>query len=190
MPGEMLNSSPSASSPSPEPGDPTLRKKFFDFNPPSLVRPRSEPVPVPSAPLHFLDHRTHLHDAGVSGIPSLLSFREALNTDLRVLMLSDAGRPLGQRMDSERKVTKGASILTAIHEAGVLHHDVHSWNIMEDQSGRVRFTDFDRSSSRGIPEDYLAEQETLDRFIEGEYVDKDDIIGEDDVRRPRAARAP
>ncbi|KAF9040185.1 hypothetical protein BDZ89DRAFT_1060594 [Hymenopellis radicata] len=46
----------------------------------------------------------HLHDAGVSGIPSLLSYREALNADLRVLMLSDAGRPLGQRMDSERKV--------------------------------------------------------------------------------------
>ncbi|KAF9040205.1 hypothetical protein BDZ89DRAFT_1060621 [Hymenopellis radicata] len=139
----------------------------------------------------------HLHDAGVSGIPSLLSFREALNTDLRVLMLSDAGRPLGQRMDSDRKIELSPkarvelkSILTAIHEAGVLHRDVRSWNIMEDESGRVRFTDFDRSSLRGKPGDYQAEQERLDRFIEGEYVDKDDIIGEDDVRRPRAARAP
>ncbi|KAF9018786.1 hypothetical protein BDZ89DRAFT_1139761 [Hymenopellis radicata] len=122
----------------------------------------------------------HLHDA-----------------DLRVLMLSDAGRPLGQRMDSERKIDLSPkarvelkSILTAIHEAGVLHRDVRSWNIMEDESGRVRFTDFDRSSLRGKPEDYQAEQERLDRFIEGEYVDKGDIIGEDDVRRPRAARAP
>ncbi|KAF9012798.1 hypothetical protein BDZ89DRAFT_1077380, partial [Hymenopellis radicata] len=139
----------------------------------------------------------HLHDAGVSGIPSLLSFREALNTELRVLMLSDAGRPLGQRMDSDRKVDLSPkarvelkSILTAIHEAGVLHRDVRSWNIMEDDSGRVRFTDFDRSSLRGKPEDYQAEQERLDRFIEEGYVDKDDIIGEDDVRRPRAARGP
>ncbi|KAF9018792.1 hypothetical protein BDZ89DRAFT_337546 [Hymenopellis radicata] len=139
----------------------------------------------------------HLHDAGVSGIPSLLSFREALNIDLRVLMLSDAGRPLGQRMDSERKIDLSPkarvelkSILTAIHEAGVLHRDVRSWNIMEDESGRVRFTDFDRSSLRGKTEDYQAEQERLDRFIKGVYVDKDDIIGEDDVRRPRAARAP
>ncbi len=61
---------------------------------------------------------------------------------------------------------------------------------MEDDSGRVRFTDFDRSSLRGKPEDYEAEQERLKRFMEGEYVDKDDIIGEDDVRRHRAARAP
>ncbi|KAF9012785.1 hypothetical protein BDZ89DRAFT_1077365 [Hymenopellis radicata] len=139
----------------------------------------------------------HLHDAGVSGIPSLLSYREALNSDMRVLMLSDAGRPLGQRMDSERKIELSPkarvelkSILTAIHEAGVLHRDVRSWNIMEDDSGRVRFTDFDRSSLRGKPEDYQAEQERLDRFVEGEYVDKGDIIGEDDVRRPGAARGP
>ncbi len=46
----------------------------------------------------------HLRDAGVSGIPTLLSYREGLNTDLRVLILSDAGRPLGQRMDSDQKV--------------------------------------------------------------------------------------
>ncbi len=43
----------------------------------------------------------HLHDAGLSSIPSLLSYREGLKTDLRVLMLSDAGHPLGQRMDSD-----------------------------------------------------------------------------------------
>ncbi|KAF8871801.1 hypothetical protein CPB85DRAFT_1513370 [Mucidula mucida] len=139
----------------------------------------------------------HLQDAGVSGIPSLLSYRQGLHTDLRVLMLSDAGRPLGQRMDSDRKVELSLkarvelkSILTAIHEAGVLHRDVRSWNIMEDDSGRVRFTDFDRSSLRGKPQDYEAEQERLKRFMEGEYVDKDDIIGEDDVRRRKAARAP
>ncbi|KAF9040267.1 hypothetical protein BDZ89DRAFT_1035190 [Hymenopellis radicata] len=149
----------------------------------------------------------HLRDAGVSGIPSLLSYREGVNADLRALMLSDAGRPLGHRMDRDKKVdcllrhgmillidcseiiltwrfsVELKSILTAIHGAGILHRDVRSWNIMEDDLGQVRFTDFDRSSFRGTTEDYRAEQERLDRFIEGEFVDKDAIIGADDLRR-------
>ncbi|KAF9040252.1 hypothetical protein BDZ89DRAFT_1110013 [Hymenopellis radicata] len=132
----------------------------------------------------------HLRDAGVSGIPSLLSYREGVNADLRALMLSDAGRSLGYRMDRDKKVDLSAeaqvelkSILTAIHGAGILHRDVRSWNMMEDDFGRVRFTDFDRSSFRGTSEDYQAEQERLDRFIAGEFVDKDDIIGADDLRR-------
>ncbi|KAF9040223.1 hypothetical protein BDZ89DRAFT_1129141 [Hymenopellis radicata] len=85
----------------------------------------------------------HLRDAGVSGIPSLLSYREGVNADLRALMLSDAGRPLGHRMDRDKKVDLSAearvelkSILTAIHGAGILHRDVRSWNIMEDDLGR------------------------------------------------------
>ncbi|KAF9040219.1 hypothetical protein BDZ89DRAFT_1060638 [Hymenopellis radicata] len=142
---------------------------------------------------HEVQVYRHLHDAGVSGIPSVLSYREGVNADLRVLMLSDAGRSLGYRMDSDKKVDLSAeagaelkSILTAIHEAGVLHRDVRSWNIMEDDFGRVRFTDFDRSSFRGTGEDYQAEKERLDRFIAGEFVDKDDIIGADDLRRHRA----
>ncbi|KAF8906450.1 hypothetical protein CPB85DRAFT_1456625 [Mucidula mucida] len=101
----------------------------------------------------------HLHDAGLSSIPSLLSYREGLKTDLRVLII------------------QLKSILAAMHEAGVLHRDVRSWNIMMDDSGRVRFTDFDRSSLRGKSEDYEAEKDRSKRFIEGEYVDKDDIIG-------------
>ncbi|KAF9018780.1 hypothetical protein BDZ89DRAFT_1139757 [Hymenopellis radicata] len=59
---------------------------------------------------HEVHMYRHLHDAGVSGIPSLLSFREALNTDLRVLMLSDAGHPRptdGQRTE-DRALTQGA----------------------------------------------------------------------------------
>ncbi len=75
-----------------------------------------------------------------------------------------------------------------MHEAGVLHRDVRSWNIMEDDLGQVRFTDFDRSSFRGTSEDYQAEQERLDRFIAGEFVDKDAIIGADDLRRRTAPK--
>ncbi len=66
MSGERLHSSraasrSSASSSSPEPGAPTHRQKFFDFSPPSMIRPRHLPVPIPSAPFHFLD--THLAES-------------------------------------------------------------------------------------------------------------------------------
>ncbi len=54
---------------------------------------------------------------------------------------------------------------------------------MENVLGQVHFTDFDRSSFRGTSQDYQAEQERLDRFIAGEFVDRDDIIGADDLRR-------
>ncbi|KAF8871800.1 hypothetical protein CPB85DRAFT_1513369 [Mucidula mucida] len=145
---------------------------------------------------HELQIYRHLEQAGVSGIPSLLGYRRGMDGDLRVLMLSDAGQPLGNRLDSERKVDLSPearielkSVLTSIHEAGVVHRDVRSWNIMEDEFGRVRFADFDRSSLEGTPEDYRAEQERLDRFVEGEFIDKADVIGEDPLRRRRKAKA-
>ncbi|KAF8894271.1 hypothetical protein CPB85DRAFT_1440568 [Mucidula mucida] len=146
---------------------------------------------------HELQVYRHLEQAGVSGIPSLLGYRRgSMDGDPCVLMISDAGQPLGNRLDSEQKVELSTearielkSVLTSIHEAGVLHRDVRSWNIMEDEFGRVRFTDFDRSSLEGTPEDYRAEQERLDRFVEGEFIDKDDVIGEDPLRRRRKAKA-
>ncbi|KAF8878707.1 hypothetical protein CPB85DRAFT_1567759 [Mucidula mucida] len=92
---------------------------------------------------HELQIYRHLEQAGVSGIPSLLGYRRGMDGDLRVLMLSDAGQPLGNRLDSERKVDLSPearielkSVLTSIHEAGVVHRDVRSWNIMEDEFGR------------------------------------------------------
>ncbi|KAF8912258.1 hypothetical protein CPB85DRAFT_1434526 [Mucidula mucida] len=119
-----------------------------------------------------------------------------MDGDPRVLMIFDAGQPLGNQLDSEQKVELSTeacielkSVLTLIHEAGVLHRDVRSWNIMEDKFGRVRFTDFDRSSLEGTPKDYHAEQERLDRFVEGEFIDKDNVIGEDPLRRRRKAKA-
>ncbi|KAF9018399.1 hypothetical protein BDZ89DRAFT_1073913 [Hymenopellis radicata] len=122
------------------------------------------------------------------GIPSVLGFRENPDANLCVLMLSDAGLPLGRRMDSDRKVDLSPqaqeslrSILGSIHEAGILHRDVRSWNIMEDASGRVRFTDFDRASFHAKEADYVAERARLDKFIGGEYVDDDRVIGADDL---------
>ncbi len=73
------------------------------------------------------------------------------------------------------------SILASLHEAGILHRDVRSWNIMEDASGRVRFTDFDRASFCAKEEDYVAEKARLAKFIGGEYVDEARVIGADDL---------
>ncbi len=53
---------------------------------------------------HEVEVYRHLRGAGVSGIPSLLSYREGVNADMRALLLSDAGHPLGRRMDSDKKV--------------------------------------------------------------------------------------
>ncbi|KAF9023138.1 hypothetical protein BDZ89DRAFT_1070138 [Hymenopellis radicata] len=130
----------------------------------------------------------HLEKAGVSGIPSLLGVRENTAADVYAIMLSDAGNPIADRMDSERKVYLSPkeqeelrAILSSIHAAGVLHRDVRAYNIMEDQSGRLRFTDFDRGSLRAKSTDYIAEKERLDKFIDGDYVERAPIIGEDDL---------
>ncbi|KAF9023116.1 hypothetical protein BDZ89DRAFT_1070118 [Hymenopellis radicata] len=130
----------------------------------------------------------HLEKAGVSGIPSLLGVRENTAADVYAIMLSDAGFPIADRMDSEREVYLSPkeqeelrAILNSIHDAGVLHRDVRAYNIMEDQSGCLRFTDFDRGSLRAKSADYIAEKERLDRFIDGDYVERAPIIGEDDL---------
>ncbi len=72
-------------------------------------------------------------------------------------------------------------MLNSIHEAGVLHRDVRATNILEDHSGRLRFTDFDRGSLRAKSPDFVAEKVRLDKFIDGEYVERAAVIGEDDL---------
>ncbi|KAF8878499.1 hypothetical protein CPB85DRAFT_1342572 [Mucidula mucida] len=111
MSGEMSHASRSASRSSaissfPEPGAHTNRKKFFDFSPPPLVRRRGQPVPVPSAPLHYLD--THLCGGltlkRVEVLPSmhvelfdglLESYSDALDTRGDSLFQIDGSLPYG-----------------------------------------------------------------------------------------------
>ncbi|KAF8901758.1 hypothetical protein CPB85DRAFT_1323007 [Mucidula mucida] len=130
----------------------------------------------------------HLEKAGVSCIPSLLGVRENAAADVYAIMLSDAGDSLAHRMDDEHKVylsTKQKeelrAMLNSIHEAGVLQRDVRATNILEDHSGRLRFTDFDRGSLRAKSFDYVSEKERLDKFIDGEYVERAAVIGDDDL---------
>ncbi len=46
----------------------------------------------------------HLRKVDVTGIPTVLGFRETPNSSMCVLLLSHVGRPLGARMNSDRKV--------------------------------------------------------------------------------------
>ncbi len=46
----------------------------------------------------------HLHKVNVAGIPTVLGFRETSDSSMCVLLLSHVGRPLGARMNSDRKV--------------------------------------------------------------------------------------
>ena len=74
------------------------------------------------------------------------------------------------------------SILSEIHQAGVLHRDIRSWNLLVDESERISFADFDRASFHAKDDDYVKEKERLDKFIEGIYIDELPPIGNDDVR--------
>ncbi|KAF8999577.1 hypothetical protein BDZ89DRAFT_1082706 [Hymenopellis radicata] len=118
----------------------------------------------------------HLSAAGVAGIPTVFGFRQTANASVCVLMLSNVGRPLGERMDADRKVKLSAkqgktlrTILEGIHGAGILHRDIRSWNILIDESGQLYIADFDR------------EKKCLNSFISGKYVDEDAVIGLDDI---------
>ncbi|KAF9003741.1 hypothetical protein BDZ89DRAFT_1169465 [Hymenopellis radicata] len=130
----------------------------------------------------------HLHKAGVSGIPALIGFHENTDVGVCTLMLSDAGSPIADRMDADNRVSLTVdeqdelkTILSGIHDAGVLHRDVRSWNIMVDQLGRLRFIDFDRGSLRASTPDFDKERDRLERFMRGEYIDQERVIGADDL---------
>ncbi|KAF8904519.1 hypothetical protein CPB85DRAFT_1255327 [Mucidula mucida] len=130
----------------------------------------------------------HLNKVNVTGIPTVLGFRETANASMCVLLLSHVGRPLGARMNSDRKVKLTAkqskelrSILRGIHGGGILHRDIRSWNILVDEFDHVYIADFDRGSFEGTEANFVEEKARLDSFIAGKYVDEDEVIGSDDL---------
>lgn len=50
-----------------------------------------------------------------------------------------------------------------------------------DHDGRLYIADFDRASFRGTEANYASEKARLLSFVEGNFVDEDRVIGEDDV---------
>lgn len=145
----------------------------------------------------------HLHDAGVKGIPSLLGFHEDNGGSVCILSLSNVGRPLGERMNRTRQVhlsdderyvystvlcpilkkcsNEARTILADIHKAGVLHRDIRSWNIMVNDSGHISIIDFDRGSFLGTESEYQEEKDRLGEFMGGRYIDRNSVIGTDDL---------
>lgn len=72
-------------------------------------------------------------------------------------------------------------ILRSMHKAGVLHRDIRSWNLLEDDFGRVYIADFDRAIRLASQKYYTVELERLKRFIDGGYVDDEPVIDGDDL---------
>ncbi|KAF9038305.1 hypothetical protein BDZ89DRAFT_1157159 [Hymenopellis radicata] len=137
---------------------------------------------------------TQLEAAGVEGIPRSLGIWQDSQRNICALILTNAGHPLGDRLDEEQKVTltpmQAASLretLKSIHKAGVLHRDLRSWNMLVDGFDRVFITDFDRSSLNASATEYRFEVERLEKFLSGGYVDRDPIIGYDEKSEGEAS---
>ncbi|KAF9020087.1 hypothetical protein BDZ89DRAFT_1164340 [Hymenopellis radicata] len=133
---------------------------------------------------HEYDVYCHLQGAGVRGIPYIFGYYQDDTRGLGALVMQDVGKPLGRRMDGDRKIrfsaTEKSSLkktLKDIHSAGVLHRDLRSWNMMYNEHGEVFIIDFDRASFKASEEDHAREFERLTSFLEGEFVDRDSIIG-------------
>ena len=71
--------------------------------------------------------------------------------------------------------------MSAIHAAGVLHRDVRSWNLTFSPSGDVNVIDFDRASLHAREDQYKTELQRLERFIEGQSIDDESMIGSEDI---------
>ncbi|KAF9022681.1 hypothetical protein BDZ89DRAFT_1163128 [Hymenopellis radicata] len=130
---------------------------------------------------HEYDVYCHLQAAGVTGIPYVFGYYQDDTRGLGALVMHNVGNPLGRRMDGDRKIkfsaTEKHKTLKNIHSAGVLHRDLRSWNMMYNGHGEVFIIDFDRASFKASEEDLAREFERLARFLEGEFVDRDSIIG-------------
>ncbi|KAF9040202.1 hypothetical protein BDZ89DRAFT_1060616 [Hymenopellis radicata] len=139
-------------------------------------------------PPHEYDVYCHLQSAGVLGIPYIFGYYQDNLRGMGALVMHDVGNPLGRRMDSNKKIKLSANeraslkkILKAIHAKGVLHRDLRSWNMMCNQHGEVSIIDFDRASLKASKEEFSQETVLLARFLKGEFVDRDSVIGSHDM---------
>ncbi len=74
------------------------------------------------------------------------------------------------------------NILRGIHtKAAVLHRDLRSWNVMVSDAGELTIIDFDRAKLGASKEQLAEEADRLRRFLKGDFVDKDPVIGSGDV---------
>ncbi|KAF8997943.1 hypothetical protein BDZ89DRAFT_1171107 [Hymenopellis radicata] len=137
---------------------------------------------------HEYDVYCHLQSSGVHGIPYVFGYYQDSTRGLGALVLHDVGNPLGRRMDSNKRIKFSSPersslkrILKAIHSKGVLHRDLRSWNMMCNQHGEVSIIDFDRASLKASKEEFSKELARLTRFLDGEFVDEEAVIGSHDI---------
>ncbi|KAF9034657.1 hypothetical protein BDZ89DRAFT_1062379 [Hymenopellis radicata] len=133
---------------------------------------------------HEYDVYCHLQSAGVLGIPYIFGYYQDNLRGMGALVMHDVGNPLGRRMDSDEKIKLSANeraslkkTSKAIHAKGVLHRDLRSWNMMCNRYGEVSIIDFDRASLKASKEEFSQEAARMARFLKGEFVDRDSVIG-------------
>ncbi|KAK0490401.1 hypothetical protein IW261DRAFT_1616814 [Armillaria novae-zelandiae] len=115
----------------------------------------------------------------VTKIPRAFGFFEDVESEAGALILDHAGVALAYRLkppgtgvavSAEERATY-IEILTSIHEAGVAHGDIRSWNLVEDKKGGYFIADFDRANLRGSRYQMAAKQERLALLLGGENID-------------------
>ncbi len=79
-------------------------------------------------------------DCGKDGPYHYIATEFIDGTDLKRLLHASGPLPVTKGFDAAIQVARG---LQAVHDAGIIHRDVKSPNIMVDRSGRYRLMDFD-----------------------------------------------
>jgi serine/threonine protein kinase len=79
-------------------------------------------------------------DCGSDGPLRYIATEFIDGTDLKRLLHAGGALPTGKAFDAAIQIARG---LQAVHDAGIIHRDVKSPNVMVDRAGRYRLMDFD-----------------------------------------------
>ncbi|KAF9017610.1 hypothetical protein BDZ89DRAFT_1074706 [Hymenopellis radicata] len=124
---------------------------------------------------------THLLQSGhISGIPECFGLFEGVDCNVSLLLLSDCGAPLASRSGTYNPCVKVSDeeriqflrILEKIHDRGVLHGDIRSWNLLLDNESHANIIDFDRARLMASELHRKREKKTLIMLLKGHNVDE------------------
>ncbi|KAF8872557.1 hypothetical protein CPB85DRAFT_1260759 [Mucidula mucida] len=123
----------------------------------------------------------YLKSANVKCIPRVYGFYQDAHRSAGALILSNDGGPLGGRrakLTADEK-TRIRAAVSSIHAAGVLHHNLRTWNILVNDVGGISIIDFDRANTDAQDEDIQVEWERLEKLLKGKHVQNGQIIAKD-----------
>ncbi|KAF9016335.1 hypothetical protein BDZ89DRAFT_1075705 [Hymenopellis radicata] len=124
---------------------------------------------------------THLLQSGhISGIPECFGLFEGVDCNVSLLLLSDCGAPLALRSGTYNPCVKVSDeeriqflrILEKIHDRGVLHGDIRSWNLLLDNDSHANIIDFDQAELMASELHRKREKKTLIMLLKGHNVDE------------------